>query len=146
MRLILTFLLLLFLVSCDKDVFETEDFNGSWEVEWIRCDNFHNKVFGKISFTMTDSTVNRGVIKETVTDSVTSIDEFNFHFDFISNDELLIDTLFYSKPDWTIDTLLIGDTIIHWLGTHSISELEEKSFLLERQTKACERELFKFVK
>ena len=131
MRLIFTFLIVFLLASCEKDVFETEGFNGTWKVDWIRCDNFHNKVFGEISFTVTDSTENKGVIKETLADT---INEMIFHFEFISNEELLIDTLY----DY--------DTTSHWLGIHTISELQEKSFLLERGAKACEREQFKFVK
>jgi hypothetical protein len=135
MRLILSLSLLLTLSlsigSCEKDVFETEDFNGTWRVEWIRCDNFHNKVFGEMSFIVTDTTENKGVIKETLADTVNTM---SFHFKFVSNEELLIDTLY----DY--------DSTSHWLGTHVISELQENSFLLERVTKACEREQFKFVK
>jgi len=122
---------LLFLGSCEKDIFETEDFNGTWRVEWIRCDNYHNKVVGEMSFSVTDSTESKGVIKETVGGVANTMD---FHFEFISNEELLIDTLYNY------------DTTSHWLGTHVISELQENSFLLERGSKSCERELFKFVK
>ncbi|MFT6715653.1 MAG: hypothetical protein ACJA0Q_000280 [Saprospiraceae bacterium] len=135
MRLILSASLLLpvllSLLSCEKDVFETEDFNGTWTVSWIRCDNFHNKVFGEISFTVTDSTENKGIIKETLADTVNTME---FHFEFINNEQLLIDTLYNY------------DTTSHWLGKHTISELQEKSFLLERGSKPCEGELIKFVK
>lgn len=130
-RLTLFFSVLLLFTSCEQDVFETEDFNGTWTMDWIRCDNFHNKVVGEISFTMTDSTENIGIISETLADTT---NEMSFHFEFISNEELLIDTLY----DY--------DVASHWLGTHAISELEEGSFLLERGSKACEEELYKFVK
>jgi hypothetical protein len=146
MRLLFTFSLLILLISCEKDVIEVEDFDGTWKVDWIRCDNFHNKVFGELSFTVTDSTENKGVIKETVVDSVSTINEINFHFNFISTEELVIDTLFIINEESLIDTLIVGDTTAHWLGTHAISELQENSFILERGSKSCERELYKFVK
>jgi len=133
MRLILAFSMLLMMTSCEKDVFETDDFTGTWTVDWIRCDNFHSKAVGQISFTITDSTVNAGVIQETIRDTLRTYD---FHFEFISSEELLIDTLYDFDSTYTA----------HWLGTHKIAELQENSFLLERGSTACDDELFKFVK
>jgi hypothetical protein len=133
MRLILAFSLLFIMSSCEQDVFETDDFKGTWTVDWIRCDNFHNKAVGQMSFTMTDTTVNTGQIQETIFDTLRT---YNFHFEFISNEKLLIDTLFGFDSTYTS----------YWLGSHTISELQESSFLLERGVTACDDELFKFTK
>lgn len=131
-RTVLFLSLLIFFASCEKDVFENEDFDGTWTVDWIRCDNFHNKVFGEITFVVNDSDATTGVIKEILADT---INEMTFHFQFLSDEELLIDTLYDDV-----------DSASLWLGTHTISELQENSFLLERETETCERELYKFVK
>ncbi len=124
-------LVLAFFWSCTKEGLEIEDFDGTWKVDWIRCDNFHTKAVGQISFTINDSTNRTGIIQETI-DSVTS--EISFHFEFLSTKELLIDTLY----DF--------DGVSDWLGLHAISEFQERSFFLERNTENCEGEKFKFIK
>lgn len=131
MRHFLFGVFLLVFAACEKPVFEEKDLNGTWKMQWIRCDNFHNSTQGDISFTVTDSTLNRGVINEVLVDTAYV---FDFHFSLLDGDKLLIDTLY------------TGDSTSRWLGTHSLHELEATSFLLELETKTCNDELYKLVK
>lgn len=121
----------LFCFSCEKTEFETDDFLGTWNFEWQRCENFHLSEFGSINFTMTDSTENVGTVQEMNADTIRTV---IFHFSFIGTEKLLIDSLY--DPVLGID----------WLGTHEITELQAGSFLLERENKSCNNELFKLVK
>lgn len=132
MRVFLVVLLSFFLFSCEKDEFETEDFVGVWRAEWYRCGNFHNSINSSITFEMTDSTDNIGWITENKVDTTFTV---FFHFSFIENEKLLIDSMHNAVDSSSL-----------WLGIHVISELEENSFLLEREGKECEGEQYKFVK
>ena len=119
------------MISCEKEVFEDQDFVGTWDIDWKRCDNFHNSFFGNITFNMTDSTENVGSVLEMRADTAFT---FFFHFSFINQEQLVIDSLY--------DPQLSSE----WLGTHQITELQSGSFLLERANKSCDNELFKFKK
>ena len=134
MPVIRAFLILFFaffLVSCQKEEFQLEDLNGTWNMEWKRCELFHNQPEGKIEFTVNDSINDQGRITERIGDTLAFAD---FKFQWVNNETLIIESL--SDSTYLLD----------WIGSHRIYELSTSRFELEREKQSCEQERYKFVK
>ena len=134
MPVIRAFLILFFaffLVSCQKEEFQLEDLNGTWNMEWKRCELFHNQPEGKIEFTVNDSINDQGRITERIGDTLAFA---VFKFQWVNNETLIIESL--SDSTYLLD----------WIGSHRIYELSTSRFELEREKQSCEQERYKFVK
>ena len=123
--------LTLTLMSCEEEVYDQEDLVGTWQLDWKRCENFHVSAPGSLTFSITDSTENEGVLEEYIQDSLYIR---KFHFTFETNESLVIDSIY--------DT----DDTISWLGSHTILDFSSGRFQLERENMQCEGEQFQFVK
>ena len=108
-----------------------EDLNGTWNMEWKRCELFHNQPEGKIEFTVNDSINDQGRITERIGDTLAFAD---FKFQWVNNETLIIESL--SDSTYLLD----------WIGSHRIYELSTSRFELEREKQSCEQERYKFVK
>ena len=119
------------MISCQEETFELEDLNGTWNMDWKRCDLYHTQPEGKLEFWVNDSVTDLGKITERIGDTLVGAE---FRFEWINNEALFLDSLSDSSY------------LMHWMGYHEISELTTGRFELKRDATDCERELYKFVK
>ena len=132
MRKILFILPIVFLFSCeDEEDIEISDFKGLWNNEWKQCDLYFGANEGSINFVFNDTIDNIGTIKEFILDTLITT---SFRFEFTDTKTLVIDSIY--TPNSTSD----------WIGTHKLSEVTSKNFVLKRSVTQCENELYKFSK
>lgn len=109
-------------IGCEEDQDFAETIEGTWKLEWKRCEIYHNDFESVLKFSFTDSTQNGWVTQQ----------EDTTYFDFVLSSNQSIE--------------IVNATNNSWNGIMKFTRVSERYISFEREQKGCENELFQYKK